>query len=159
MEMITNEQIDNANISQDAKLVLKIISPVLSNIKTINLILDDIVNNDKSHYKVADSIKEILVGTQEKLSVGEGPQGIKGDINKIINTTSISKNLQNQDIYTIEDIILYIEENNLKAIGEIKNILTTKTHWTKNVQGFKDVIMTIGLLITAFLTIYGTFFK
>jgi hypothetical protein len=159
MEMITPEQIDNANISNDAKLVLKIISPVLSNIKTINLILENIVKDDEHHYKIADSIREILIGPQDKLNLGEGPGGIKGDISKIIKTTSISNNLQSKDINTIEDIILYIEEENEKKFKELSKILLSKTHWTKSVQGIKDLVMTIGLAITALLTIYGTFIK
>lgn len=159
MELITNEQIDNSNISSDAKMILKIISPVLTNTSTIQIILNDILNNDDLHNKLTDSIKEILVGTQEKLSLGEGPGGLKGDINKIIKTTSVSKNLQNQDICTIEEVLLYIQNSNKEGIKEIKEILTAKVHWTKNIQGIKDVVMSIGILITALLTVYGTFIK
>jgi hypothetical protein len=164
--MLTNEQIDNSNISNDAKLVLKIISPVLTNMKTINEILENVVMDDKIHYKVSQNIKDILIGPIDKLSIGEGPSGIKGDINKIINLTKISKNLGNNDIDSIEDLLFHINNLNKidskilnEKIDKLNKILTEKPHWTKNVQGFKDIIYGIGIIITAMLTIYVTFFK
>jgi hypothetical protein len=159
LDVITSEQIENANVSPDAKTILKIVAPMLSNMRTMSLVLEDIVKSDTFHYKTTDSIKEILVGTQANLDLGKGPDGIKGDLKKIIDATSISKNLQNKDLISIEDVIDYNIQFTQKEIKEIKDILTTKPHWTKNVQGIKDIIMMISLGITMLLTIYGAFIK
>jgi len=99
-----------------------------------------------------NTIKEILIGKQENLDKGEPVGGMKADILTIKKAVKLSPAAEEDRIYTYEDLVKEVNKN-LKdliteKISEILKELKRKTPWKDKMTLLKDIIISIGIIIS-----------
>lgn len=143
------ENTETSRITEDTKIILSIVRPTLDNMKMLNSILDSIIQEIKKENRDIDIVKKILVGDENLVVLGEGPGGIKKDIVEIKKILDISDTPSK----SIEDMIKSFVSACQSDHNKIIALLTSRLPWTSRVQGIKDIIMAVGLAVTAAITI------
>ena len=137
--------IDPASVTGDTKIILSIVKPTLKNIETVNSVLTEALEEIKVKNRDIVIIKRILIGDEDSVIADGKPGGMKKDIMLI-------RDLLNSPEMDMSVIIRKLDSDE-EVHREILRILKERIPWTAKMTGFKDIAMTIGIIVTAVISI------
>jgi len=137
--------IDPANVTGDTKIILSIVKPTLKNIETVNSVLKDALEEIKVKNKDIIIIKRILIGDEDSVIADGKPGGLKKDL-------MVIRDLLNSPEMDMSIIIRKLESDE-EVHKEILRILKERIPWTAKMTGLKDIVMSVGIFITAVISI------
>jgi len=145
----SDELESNLKITEDTKIILKIVRPTLKNISIVNNVLDQIIEDLREKNDDLEIVKKILVGDETVIAIGDGPGGIKKDILDIKKKIEFTRNPNT----TLEEFVMKLHNDRKKENEEVLKLLKSKLPVTTKIQIVKDIAILLCLLGSMFTSI------